>query len=142
MLHERGLQEPEHREAGDRLAAAGADIVRHAHMDVAVASVRRKDRRVVIDARGMAVLAVMAIRVWMRVRMRVWMRVWIRISVRNRHALSAAVDRDAQHPPRRHAGADLREQEERQEDACDQLFHARSDPRREGYRPDSPPCQA
>jgi len=62
VLHERRLQEPELCEAGDRLVAAGADIVRHAHMNVAVASVRREDRRVVIDARGMAVLAAMAVR--------------------------------------------------------------------------------
>ena len=36
---------------------------------------------------------------------------------------AAAVDRDAQHPPRRHAGAHLREQEKRQEDASDQDLH-------------------
>ena len=67
MLHERRLQEPQLREAGVGLVAAGADIVGHADMDVAVAAIQREDRRVVIDARGMAVLAVMAMPVWMRV---------------------------------------------------------------------------
>ena len=66
----------------------------------------------------------------------------MRVVVMTDALAAAAVDRDAQHPPRRHAGAHLREQEKRQEDADDQDLHEAGLARPRGYRPEMARCQA
>lgn len=120
MLDQRGCEKPHVGHALDGTLARGADIVGHADMQVARAIVggRQHDGRPRIVMMSMPMVPGNAMNVLGLVRT---MR--MRVIVMRDALATAAVDRDAQHPPRRHAGADLREQEKRQEDACDEILH-------------------
>ncbi|MEY4119246.1 MAG: hypothetical protein RLZZ217_1108 [Planctomycetota bacterium] len=121
MLDQRGLKEPHVDHALDGAVARCPDVVGHADMKMARAVIGGRERGATrcIGLLPMVVIgccAVVMVPIVRAVRMHVLMMGDARAA--------AAVDRDAQHPSRRHAGADLREQEERQEDACDRGLHA------------------
>lgn len=120
MLDQRGREEPCINHALGGTIAGRTDVIGHADMQMARAIIGGRERGATRCVRFMPMVvpqgnAVVLVPIVRAMRMRV--------VVMDDALAAAAVDRDAQHPPRRHAGAHLREQEKRQEDASDQDLH-------------------